>query len=146
MASLPFLLGPAPSQLLTLGMFIFGMDSLPYDQFRRAIGWRHTDTERHQARPASQFAGPGEDKISLSGFVIPELAGAYSAIDRIIEMADSGDDWPLLDGLGRVLGSFRIVSLEQRHHAVLAGGLPRAIEFTLELERVADPPAPEQPA
>ena len=49
-----------PGQLLTLGMFIFGMDTLAYSELQRRITWRHEASERFGARPAVQFAGADE--------------------------------------------------------------------------------------
>lgn len=138
MASVP-LIDPSPRQLMTLGMFVFGMDTTPYEQLRHAMSWRHGTSERHQARPAGQYLGPGPETVSISGTTVPEIAGTYSAFDRIVEMANTGEDYALMDGFGRVFGHFRIMSLEREHRNVMAGGIPRQIGFTLELERAADP-------
>jgi len=126
----------SPAHLLTLGMFVFGMDTMAYDELTRRITWRHAETERFGARPASQYVGPGEDAITINGLIVPEIAGSYSAIDTLIGMADTGDSFPLLDGLGRVLGNFRIDHFEDAHHGIMAGGIPRGRAFTIELARV----------
>lgn len=131
MASAP----PSVPPLMSLGMFVFGMTTWAYSDFQRRMNWRHEQSERFGARPASQFAGPGEDTITLAGLLVPELAGTYGAIDNLIAMAATGDNWDLIDGQGYILGAFRIVSIKQEHRGVMAGGLPRAIDFTLELER-----------
>ncbi len=133
MASAPLM---SPSQLLTLGMFLFGMDTAAYSDFQRTQAWRHEGTDRHMARPASQFVGPGEDRITLAGLLVPEIAGTYSSLDRLVEMADTGGNWPLVDGAGRVLGHFRIDVLDTAHRTVLAGGIPRAVDFQIQLTRV----------
>lgn len=133
MASAPLM---SPAQLLTLGMFLFGMDTAAYSDFQRSQAWRHEGTDRHMARPASQFVGPGEDTITLGGLLVPEIAGSYSALDRLVEMADTGGNWPLVDGTGLVLGHFRIDKLDRTHRIVLAGGIPRAIDFQLYLTRL----------
>lgn len=133
MASLPLL---SPAHLMTLGMFIFGMDTIPYQDLQRRMSWRHEDSDRFGQRAASQFAGPGEDAITIAALVVPEIAGSYGAIDRLIEMADTGDNWPLVDGLGRVLGHFRIEAIDTGHVGVMAGGLPRGQNFSMELKRV----------
>jgi Phage protein U len=132
---------PSPRELMTLGLFVFGMDTLPYQTLRHAIEWRHGKSERHQARAASQFLGPGAETITISGLLVPEIAGSYSAFDRIVEMAGTGEDYPLMDGLGRILGHFHIVKLDRDHLNVIGGGLPRQVGFSLDLERAADPPA-----
>lgn len=133
MASLPLL---SPANLMTLGMFIFGMDTIPYQDLQRRMSWRHEDSDRFGQRPAGQFAGPGEDGITIAGLVVPEVAGSYGAIERLVEMADTGDNWPLVDGMGRVLGHYRINSIDLGHVGIMAGGLPRGQNFTMELGRV----------
>lgn len=132
MASLPL----SPAHLMTLGMFIFGMDTIPYQDLQRRISWRHEESERFGRRAASQFAGPGDDSITIAALVVPEVAGSYGAIDRLVEMADTGDNWPLVDGLGRVLGQYRIDAIDIGHVGIMAGGLPRGQNFTMELKRV----------
>ncbi len=126
----------SPAHLLSLGMFVFGMDTLAYDELNRRMAWRHPGSERFGARDASQYVGPGPDTITIAGLVVPEIAGSYSAIETLISMADSGDSFDLLDGLGRVLGTFRIDQLEETHHGVMAGGIPRGKGFSIELTRV----------
>jgi len=126
----------SPAYLMTLGMFVFGMDTAAYDAFTRRIVWRHEQTDRFMARPASQFAGPGDDAVSISGRIIPEVAGRYGAIDTLIAMADTGGNWALMDGVGRVLGFYRIDRMEQIYADIMAGGIPRSIGFTLDLMRV----------
>lgn len=136
MASVP--LNPSPRHLMTLGMFIFGMDTLPYQALRHSVEWRHGNSDRHGARPASQFLGPGPETISISGLSVPEIAGSYSAFDTLIEMAGTGDTHALLDGRGVVFGHFRILRLDRDHMGVMAGGMPRQVAFTIELERGED--------
>lgn len=127
--------GPSPRHLMTLGLFVFGMDTLPYQDLRHAMEWRHGTSDRHQARPAVQFLGPGTETVTIGGVLVPEIAGSYSAFDRIVEMADTGEANPLMDGLGSVFGHFRIVRFERTHMTVMGGGIPRQVAFNLELER-----------
>ena len=138
MASRPI---PSPRQLMTLGMFIFGMDSAAYQNLQRSRSWRHALSERHDARDAAQFTGPGPDTIGLSGLLVPELGADYAAMEVLAAMADTGDHFPLMDGLGRILGHYRIVRLDEDHLTVMAGGVPRHIGFRIELERGPDQPA-----
>jgi len=133
MASRPL----SPAHLMTLGMFVFGMDTAPYSDFTRSIAWRHEGNDRFMARPAAQFTGPGDDTVAIAGRLVPEIAGTYAALDRLVEMGDTGGNWPLMDGLGRVLGFFRIEHIQLAHQNVMAGGLPRAIDFTIDLKRVS---------
>ncbi|WP_237438462.1 phage tail protein [Alteraurantiacibacter buctensis] len=127
----------SPRQLMTLGMFVFGMDTLPYQSLLRSSEWRHGGQERHMAREANQFLGPGPEAVTITGLLVPEVAGDFGSFETLRAMADTGDDHPLMDGIGRVLGDFVILRLEEEHRQILAGGLPRQAGFTIELKRVS---------
>lgn len=135
MASMPF---TTSRQLMTLGMFVFSVDTALYDALTRSREWRHATAERFGARPAAQYVGPGADTIGLSGRIVPEVAGRYSAIETLAEMAATGDNYPLIDGLGRILGHYRIVRIDEDHTTIMAGGLARQIAFRIDLERDDD--------
>lgn len=121
--------------MLSLGMFVFSLATLTFDELQRKMDWRHAKSERHGARAASQFLGPGEDTVSLPGSIVPGVAGDYGSLRRLREMAASGDAWPLVDGSGTVLGQFRIVAIDESQTYHAAGGLARRIDFTLDLDR-----------
>lgn len=137
MASLPPS-SSSPRHLMSLGMFVFGMDTLPYQSLQRSNDWRHGKTERFGTRDASQFIGPGAETISLSGLCVPELGGSYAAFQTIEDMAATGENYPLMDGDGLVLGHYYILRLDRDHLTIMGGGRPRHIGFRLELERAAD--------
>ena len=138
MASRPPDTTPTARELMTLGMFVFGMSTVAYQDLQRSREWRHAGSERHGARDASQFIGPGPDTVTLAGLLVPEVAGSFSALDTLADMADAGDTYPLIDGLGRIFGHYRITRLEEQHLSVMAGGLPRHVGFRIELQRGDD--------
>ena len=45
--------------MMTLGMFVFEVKSLPYQQLQRASQWRHASQSRVGQRPGYQYLGPG---------------------------------------------------------------------------------------
>ena len=51
--------------MMTLGMFVFGLPTLAYQELQRTTEWRHASTSRIGTNPASQFLGRGEDTLSL---------------------------------------------------------------------------------
>jgi hypothetical protein len=126
---------PEGTELMALGMFVFGMQSLPYQEFQRRMSWRHATSERHGERPAAQYVGLGEDNVSLIGVLVPEVAGSFGAIDDLVDMASTGDNWPLLDGAGQIWGSYRIVAIDRKGTSIIAGGIARRTEFAIDLER-----------
>lgn len=135
MASRPPDIPGGAGQLMALGMFGFGLASAAYSELQRKRDWRHASSERFGARPASQFVGPGVDAVTLNGVLVPEISGDVASLDRLAEMADSGDNWPLVDGRGDVWGNYRIVNFDIQHRTIMAGGIPRQIDFALDLER-----------
>lgn len=124
--------------LFALGMFVFDSNSgiLP-DALSRRRDWRHERTDRFSARAASQFTGPGDDKITLTGTYIPELAADHSSIERLAELADEGEALPLLDGLHTNLGTFTIDAIDEEKRNIIDNGRARRIDFTISLTRVA---------
>src|SRR3546814_6883308 len=69
------------------------------------------------------------------GSLIPEIAGSFGARDRLVEMAETGDPQPLVDGGGNQWGEYVLVNLDETGRNIVAGGLPRRIDFTIDFER-----------
>ncbi len=124
--------------LLALGMFVFGMDSLVYNQIQRRRSWRHPTNDRVGARPAGQFAGPGEDVITLPGVLAPGLTGRREALDELAAMADAGEAYTLVDGDGEHFGAYVITDLDETRRHITIDAQPRLIDFTLTLKRMDD--------
>ena len=116
-------------------MFVFETSSALFDQLARQRAWRHAETDRFGARAASQFLGPGGDQITLSGKLVPGLAGKYSSIERLAAMANTGEAHQLADGRGNILGRFTIEGLDETHRELIDNGQARVIDFTLTLKR-----------
>lgn len=123
------------NHLIALGLFIFGMDGLAYQELDRRKSWRHGKNPRFGAMDAGQFTGPAEESITLTGMLVPEVAGQPSDIDTLREMGDTGDAYPLVLGNGKVLGNYRIINVDDRWRNLIAGGDARAIDFALDLDR-----------
>lgn len=125
--------------LMALGMFLFEMGTLPFDELQRKTDWQHASAARVGARDATQFVGPGQETISLSGSVYGELADGRVSIDDLRAMADDGEALPLVDGRGTIYGNFVITAIDERHAFLMADGAPRRIDFGIDLLRVDDP-------
>lgn len=122
--------------MMSLGMFVFEVKSLPYQQLQRSTQWRHASQNRVGQRPAYQYLGAGEDRITLSGTLLPELTGGRVTLDDVRIMADEGKAWPLIEGSGRVYGFWSITGIEETSTVFFRDGVPRKIEFTISLVRV----------
>lgn len=123
--------------LAVLGMFVFDTSATLFDRLSRDRDWRHLRSERFGARAASQYTGPGDDRITLSGTLVPELAGRYSAIETLAQMADEGEALPLLDGRGNNLGTFTIIAIREDKGNLTDEGRARTNAFTIDLSRVS---------
>lgn len=124
--------------MAAIGQYIFSLPTLAYQQMQRATDWRHPSNSRVGARPARQFVGPGEDAISLSGLQVPEFMGDLNAMSTLRAMGDAGKAYSFVLGTGEVLGAYVIESVNETGSMHIREGLPRRIEFTLELKRVDD--------
>ena len=124
--------------MMALGMFVFSLPTLAYQELQRQTDWRHPTTSRVGTNPARQFIGRGEDAITLPGVLLPELAGSPLSLDSLRLMADTGKAWPLVEGTGRILGLWVIESLSVTQTVFFQDGTPRRYEFTLSLKRVDD--------
>ncbi|MBS7660547.1 phage tail protein [Pseudomonas lalucatii] len=122
--------------MMSLGMFVFGMPTLAYQEFQRQTEWRHASTSRIGVRPARQYLGPGDDSITLPGVLLPELAGETLSLDTLRIMADTGKAWPLIEGTGRIYGIYVIESLSETRTLFFPDGAARRIEFSLALKRI----------
>ncbi|MFD0726974.1 phage tail protein [Lysobacter brunescens] len=125
--------------LLALGTFVFQLTTLPIEQLRRTRDFRHPTVERVGARPASQYAGPGEEKITLGGAMPIEFSGGMLPIDTLAAIANSGESRELVTGYGEVLGSFVVTNFSESHRGLMHDGMPRLVEFDIDLLRVDDP-------
>lgn len=125
--------------LAAIGQFVFSPSTALFDQLERQRSWRHARTERFGARAASQFTGPGDDRVRISGMLVPEICGSYhSSIETLAEMADTGEAYPLVKGSGTVLGHYTIEIIDERHSNLVDNGQARAVDFTIELSRVPE--------
>lgn len=131
--------------MMSLGMFVFSLPTLAYQDLARKTGWRHAEATRVGARAASQFVGPGADTITLGGLLVPDVAGTRGSIDELRAMGDkggsgdNGEGWPLVDGTGKVLGAWRLDDLSETQTLFFQDGVPRKTDFSLTLTRVDEP-------
>jgi phage protein U len=124
--------------MMALGMFIFSLPTLAYQELQRQTDWRHPSSSRVGTNPARQFAGRGDDAITLPGVLLPELAGSSLSLDALRMMADTGKAWPLVEGTGRILGIWVIESVSETKTLFFPDGAARRIEFSIKLARIDD--------
>lgn len=124
--------------MMSLGMFVFGMHTLAYQELQRNTAWRHASNSRVGTNPARQFVGRGDDTITLPGVLVSGLTGTQASLDVLRYMADTGKAWPLIEGTGRIYGIWVIESMTEGRTYFFKDGAARRIEFTLTLQRIDD--------
>lgn len=124
--------------MLALGLFVFQLDTLPYQTFQRQIKWRHPTNNRVGATPRSQFLGRDNDTIAIDGTLLPELTGGTVSLALLEAMADQGQAWPLIEGTGMIYGMFVAEGLSITRSVFFKDGAARKIDFQLSLKRVDD--------
>jgi phage protein U len=129
---------PLADTMMCLGDFVFELASVPYQTINEDWAWRHPESPRVGAPPASQFAGKETDKLKLSGELYPGLTGGMVTLADLRGMAEAGDAYTLIDGLYNNLGEFVIEKISVTRTDFLPNGVARRVEFNLELKRVEE--------
>lgn len=124
--------------MAALGMFVFKLDTAPFQKLQRTTNWRWATNSRIGKRPSYQSLGPGEDAITLSGVLLPEITGGRTSLDALRTMADSGMAWTLIDGEGYIYGLWVIESVTEDRSEFFKDGAARKIEFSLAIKRADD--------
>ncbi|KAF1021877.1 MAG: hypothetical protein GAK30_01566 [Paracidovorax wautersii] len=122
--------------MLCLGLFVFSLETLSYQELQRRTTWKHASQPLVGARDAVQYLGPGEDTITLQGVVVPEFKGLPVTLNLLRIMADQGFAWMLVEATGTIYGAFVITELQETKSLFYVTGAARRIEFTITLRRV----------
>jgi hypothetical protein len=124
--------------LLSLDQFVFSMSTLAHQELQRQTQWKHASNARVNARAAHQYTGPGDETITLSGVLVPDIAGKLSSLAELRAMGDKGQAYALVDGMGTVYGAYLIQSIQETGSNLRANGTPRKVDFSVTLTRTDD--------
>ena len=124
--------------MMILGMFPFALQTTPYQTSNQSNTWRHVKNDRVGKSPRSQYIGPDEEPITLSGTLYPEISGGDVSLTTLETMAYTGRAWPLIEGTGKIYGMYVIDGLTQNRTEFFQDGKARKIDFTLSLKKVSE--------
>ncbi|CAI1078458.1 Phage protein U [Serratia quinivorans] len=122
--------------MLTLGMFVFMLKTVPYQSMQRSSSFRWPTNARIGQRPSAQFLGADSEKITLTGVLMPEVTGGALSLMTLQLMASQGRAWPLIEGSGTIYGMYVIENIAETKTQLFSNGSARQIEFTINLMRV----------
>lgn len=124
--------------MMALGLFVFSLETVAYQELQRVTNWRHPSNNRVGVNPAYQFVGKGEDVITLKGTTMYELTGKRGQLDILRQMGDTGKAYTLIEGTGKIYGLVIIDNLEETATYFFKDGAYRKSEFTLTLKIIRD--------
>ena len=122
--------------MMVFGMFVFMLRTTPYQQLQHSQEWRHVKNERVNQSAGWQYIGAGDDNITLSGVLYPEITGGNLSLSALETIGYAGRPWPRIEGTGRIYGMYVLTRLERGKSEFDRFGNPKKIEFTLSLSRV----------
>lgn len=99
--------------MMVLGLYVFMLRTVPYQELQYQRSWRHAANSRVNRRPSTQFLGPDNDMLTLSGVLMPEITGGRLSLLALEQMAEQGKAWPLIEGSGTIYGMYVIAGLNQ---------------------------------
>ncbi|VWD07592.1 P2 GpU family protein [Burkholderia aenigmatica] len=124
--------------MMALGLFVFSLSTLPYQELKRRRGWRYASNNRVGKKPARQYVGEDDETVTLSGVLLPELTGGNLSLAVIEAMASQHTSWPLIEGTGHIYGMFTIDNIDTTRTLFFDDGTARRIEFSMTLTRCDD--------
>lgn len=126
------------SVMMSLGLFVFTMDTAMYDKFQRKTKFLLGKKQAMGLGPSYQYGGLADDAITLTGVLSPPITGGPEQLEDLRKMGLKGRSWNLVDGSGKDLGAWFIEDIEETgsHHD--AKGRARKTEFALSLKLAPD--------
>lgn len=121
--------------MMIFGMFVFELKTLPHQQIQQSKTWRHVRNERINRSAAWQYIGAGDDQITLSGMLYPEITGGEVSLTLLNTQAYTGCPWPLIDGNGQIYGMYVITGLQTTRSELDRYGKAKKIEFSISFQR-----------
>lgn len=122
--------------MMIYGLIPFMRQTLPYSELQQNVDYRWPTNSRVGQRAAAQFIGVGDDKITLSGELRPEITGGAISLLTIKLLADEGRAWPLIGGNGTIYGMYAIENYSATSSDFYVDGSASKIMFSLSMKRV----------
>lgn len=135
------------SHMMQLGKYKFSVGRAAFDSlsFNTDYRWKNQESQTGSNSPAMQFVGVGEQTLKLTGTIYPQLVeDGLTQVDQMREEAATTKPLKLTyvkssgksdASVGRVLGNWVIMSISEDRTLFLNDGIPREINFTMELQR-----------
>ncbi|MDQ3235521.1 MAG: phage tail protein [Pseudobdellovibrionaceae bacterium] len=134
--------------LARLGDFAFELQTMVPDRIDWETGYRWARQEPIGSLPVHHYLGstarerigPHESRRTISGVLYPEISGRIDHLKKLRDMAATGQPVRLIYAdtkIGENLGFWIIHKIKETRSIFYADGIPKRIEFSIELEAYA---------
>lgn len=119
-------------QQMALGSFIFGLSrNFAYSSLQRKSDGGWTNIDILTSKPKSSQTGQGLQTLSIGGKSM--YAVAMDRLDELRALQALRIPLPLVDGIGRNWGLWRINSVSESQSCVIDDGTAMVIDWMIEL-------------
>jgi uncharacterized protein len=80
-----------------------------------------------------EFTGEGEDEITLSGQILPQVLGGMNEMETLQQMRVNGTRFPLMRGDGWRPGWYVITHISERHREIQRNGVGFVIAHAITM-------------
>ena len=122
--------------LYSIGSLMIDTRPFSVDEVQRSASADFAQKALIGAMQGRDFLGAGEDKITLSGKILPFKLGGMTELEMAHGFRVSGQRLPVLRGDGRRLGWFVIDSITERHRDLMRDGVGFFVEPSISLTKV----------
>lgn len=120
-------------QQMALGGFIFGLSrGFAYERLERSSSGGWVDLDIVASKPKTHQTGQDLETLRLSGKAARALG--MERLDELRAMIDSRRPFPLVDGVGRNWGRWRIDKVNEQQSSVIDDGTAMLIDWSVELK------------
>ncbi|MGY6709692.1 MAG: phage tail protein [Rhizobiaceae bacterium] len=114
------------------------LDTRPFnaDEMSREAGADIASKPLIGRLPGKEFMGEGDDRITLSGQLLPFKTGGLTGLEIAHSMRRRGARFPLHRGDGYRLGWFAITNISERQSHLARNGVGHVVTYSITMEKV----------
>ena len=87
--------------------------------------------------PGREFMGEGEDKLTVSGQLLPSKIGGLTQLEALHAFRQAGQRLPVMRGDGRMLGWFVIEEIRESHSNLMRDGVGFTVGHAVTMARTS---------
>ncbi|WP_130901391.1 phage tail protein [Pseudomonas sp. Sample_11] len=119
-------------QQMALGNFIFGLSrNFAYHQLLRKADGGWTEIQILTSKPKSSQTGQKSETLTITGKSM--YAVAMDRLDELRALQALRTPLPLIDGIGRNWGLWRISSVQETQTQIIDDGTAMVVDWVIEL-------------